>query len=68
MIEQFHLRQQLDTIEDPHNKHTIEDQSCSWTTPLKKCMNAGFNWFLIRHPIFWAIRHFEISKRMELRK
>ena len=33
MIETNHLRQQLDTIEDPHSKHTIEDQS--WTTPLK---------------------------------
>ena len=40
MIETNHLRQQLDTIEDPHSKHTIEDQS--WTTPLKNCVNAVF--------------------------
>ena len=48
----------LDTIEDHHNKHTIEDQGCLWTTPLKKCLSAVFNWVLIRHPIFWEIRHF----------
>jgi hypothetical protein len=41
ILEHFHLRQQLDTIEDPHNKHTIEDQGCSWTTPLKNCLGAG---------------------------
>ena len=37
----------MDTIEDHHNKHTIEDQGCSWTTPLKNCLDAvcllGFN-------------------------
>ena len=38
MFEHFHLRQQLDTIEDHHNKHTIEDQGCSWTTPLENCV------------------------------
>jgi hypothetical protein len=31
----------LDTIEDPHNKHTIEDQGCSWATSLKNCLGAG---------------------------
>ena len=36
----FHLRQQLDTIVDPHNIHTIEDQGCSCTTPLKNCLAA----------------------------
>jgi hypothetical protein len=42
VFEHFHPRQQLDTIEDPHNKHTIEDQGCSWTTPLKNCLAAVF--------------------------
>ena len=42
-FEKKHLRQQLDTIEDPHNKHTIEDQGCSWTTPLNNCLTAVFN-------------------------
>ena len=42
MFDFFHLRQQLDTIVDPHNKHTIEDQGCSWTTPLKNCLAADF--------------------------
>ena len=68
MFENFHLRQQLDTIEGHHNKHTIEDQGCSWTTTLKNCLSAVLNWVLIRHPIFWEIGHFENSKRMELRK
>ena len=27
-----------------------------------------FIWVLIRHPIFWEIKHFLNSKRMELRK
>ena len=35
MFENFHPRQQLDTIEDHHNKRTIEDQSCWWVTTLK---------------------------------
>jgi len=26
------LPKELDTIEDHHNKHTIEDLSCSWAT------------------------------------
>jgi len=30
------------TIEGHHNKHTIEDQCCSWTTPLKNCLSAVF--------------------------
>ena len=41
-FEHFHLRQQLDAIEDPRNKHTIEDQSCSWTTPLKNGLSSVF--------------------------
>ena len=48
----------------PQQTYTIEDQGCSWATPLKKCLSA----VLIRPPIVWEIRHFEISKRMELRK
>ena len=37
----FYFQKKLDTIED-HNKHTIEDQGCSWITPLKNCLNALF--------------------------
>ena len=37
------LPKELDTIEDHHNKHTIEDQGCSWTTPLKNCLDAVFS-------------------------
>ena len=37
-----HFKKKLDTIEDPHNKHTIEDQGCSWATPLKNCVSAAF--------------------------
>ena len=33
-------KNQLDTIEDHHNKHTIEDQGCSWATPLNDCLGA----------------------------
>jgi len=46
----FHLRQQLNTIVDPHNKHTIEDQGCSWTTPLKNCLAAAFSLGLKKAP------------------
>ena len=42
ILDNFHLRQQLDTIEDPHKKHTIEDQGCSWATPLKNCLSVVF--------------------------
>ena len=34
--------EKLDTIENPHNNHTIGDQGCSWTTPLKNCQGAMF--------------------------
>ena len=34
--------EKLDTIENPHNNHTIGDQGCSWTTPLKNCQIAMF--------------------------
>ena len=33
ILENVHPEKKLDTIEDPHNNHTIEDQGCSWTTP-----------------------------------
>jgi len=42
MFEKKHLRKQLDTIVDPQNKHTIVDQGCSWTAPLKNCLSAFF--------------------------
>jgi len=35
----------------PQNKHTIVDRGCSWTTPLKNCLDAVFL-MLIRHHIF----------------
>ena len=63
------FKKKLGTIEDHHNKHTIENQGCSWTTPLKNCLSAVF--FLlgfIRHHIFCEIKQFENSKRMEVRK
>ena len=36
------MKKKLHTIEDHRNKHTIEDQGCSWTTPLKNCLGAVF--------------------------
>ena len=30
------LQRKLDTIEDPQNNHTIQDQGGSWAIPLKK--------------------------------
>ena len=38
----FLLPKKMDTIEDHHSKHTIEDQGCSWNTPLKNCLDAVF--------------------------
>ena len=38
----YFFQKKLDTIKDPHNKDTIEDQGCSWTTPLKNCVSAVF--------------------------
>jgi hypothetical protein len=32
----------LDTIEDPHDKHTFEDQCCSRVTPLNKLCGCCF--------------------------
>ena len=42
MFEKKHLRKQLDTIVGPQSKHTIVDQGCSWTTPVKNCLYAAF--------------------------
>ena len=58
----FTSEKKLDTIEDHHNKHTIEDQCCSWTTPLKNCLDGVFTRVLKRHPIFWKFNIFRIPK------
>ena len=34
----------METIEDPQNNHTIENQGGSWTTPLNNCLGAMFSW------------------------
>ena len=57
ILENCYFQKKLDTIEDHHNKHTIEDQGCSWATPLKNCLDAVFYWVLIRHHIFGEIGH-----------
>ena len=36
-------KKKLDTVEDRHNKHTIEDQGCSWATPSQKCLGVVFS-------------------------
>ena len=41
-MESFHFKKKLDTIKDHHNKHTLEDQCCSWATPSKNCLGAVF--------------------------
>ena len=51
----FTSKKKLDTIVNHQNKHTIKDQGCSWTTPLKKCFGAVFFWVSIRGPIFLEI-------------
>jgi len=59
LFEKKSLRKQLDTIVNPPNKHTIVDQGCSWTTPSKNYLgDVFFIRVLIRHHIFWEIRHF----------
>ena len=40
ILENVYFQKKLDTLEDHHNKHTIEDQGCSWTTPLKNCLDG----------------------------
>ena len=58
ILESFDFKTKFDTIVDHHNKHTIVDQGCSWTTPLKNCLDVFLNWVLIRRSIFWEIGHF----------
>ena len=41
-------QKKLDTIEDPTNKHPLEDLSCSWATPLKNCLGHVFHRGLAR--------------------
>ena len=53
---------------DPHNKDTIEDQGCSWTTPLENCLSDVFELGFNKASYILELRHFENSKRMELRK
>jgi uncharacterized protein (DUF924 family) len=62
-----YFKEKLDTIVvDPHNKHTIEDQGCSWTTSLKNCLAACVLLVLIRHHIFREIWHsWELQKVKE---
>ena len=43
MFEKNHSRKQLDTIVEPPSKHIIVEQGCSWTTPLKNCLNDVFS-------------------------
>jgi len=38
MYEHFSPQAAAGHNSEPHNKHTIEDQGCSWTTPLKNCV------------------------------
>ena len=62
ILENVNFQKKLDTIEDHHSKHTIEDQGCSWTTPLKNWLDTVFllgfnkasyilgNWACLRIP------------------
>jgi len=68
MFESFYVRQQLGAIEDHRSKHTIEDQGCSWATPLKIVWLLFVNGVLIRHPIFWEIGHFWGFQKNEAKK
>ena len=55
--------------EPPKQNHTIVDQGCSWTTPLKKMFELCFLiGFLIRHHKFWEIRHFWDFQMKETKK
>ena len=69
ILDFFNFQKKLDTIEDHHSKHTIEDQGCSWTTPLKNWLDdvflLGFNKGII---YFGKLGISENSKRMKLRK
>jgi len=45
MFEHVHLKTKVGTIEDNHSRHAIEDQGCSWTTPLNNCLGLMFFYF-----------------------
>ena len=63
ILDLFYFKKKLDTIVDPQNKHTIVDQGCSWTTPLKNCLSAVFNWVLKKVSyIFWKLDILRIPK------
>ena len=68
-LKKIRPRKQLDTTVDPQNKHTIVDQGCWWTTPLKNCLDAffclGFN---KASYIFGNWAFVRISKWKKLRK
>ena len=53
--ENVNFKKKQDTIEDPHNKHTVENQCCSWTTPLKIVWVLFFNGVLIKNILFWFV-------------
>ena len=69
-MENFHLRQRLDTIVDPQNNHTIEDQGLLMDYPLEKLFGCCFlfllgfkkasyifgNWTCLRIPKEWNKR------------
>ena len=67
------LPKELDTIEDHHNKHTIEDQGCSWTTPLKNCLSAVFKLdfnkasYILGNETFWEFQK-NGAKKVKKRK
>ena len=68
-MESFDFKTKFDTIVDHHNKHTIVDQGCSWTTPLKSCLAAVF-FFLLGYKASyilgnWAFVRNEIKKVKE---
>ena len=39
MVEKKSPQEAARHISEPPNKHTIVDQGCPWTTPLKTCLN-----------------------------
>ena len=53
---------------DLQNKHTIVDQGCSWTTPLKKSLSAVFQLGFNKASYILEIRHFENSKKIGAKK
>ena len=69
ILENFVLKEKLDTIEDHHNKHTIENQCCPWAARLKNCLGAVYLFFIGFNKASYILetRHFENPKRMEVR-